>query len=64
MNKPELLQKLLYDWKERLKKQNLTIREFCDKINISYGYYCNMTNPTIKLLDKIESAIKEIEEST
>jgi predicted transcriptional regulator len=56
-----LLNEIKDSWKWRIKRLKMTQKEFCDTIGISYGYFANMDNPTIKVLDNIETKLRDLE---
>ncbi len=59
----KLLKEIRAGWKKRLEVLGLNGSEFCKKTGIPYSGYAQLRNPTIKLLDRIESAIVELEKA-
>lgn len=61
MQKKSLLHDLVDGWEKRLNRLGLSKREFCKRAGISYSSFVQMENPTIKLLDSIENALRKME---
>lgn len=61
MGKNKLLKTLKDGWDKRIKALGLTKLAFCEKADISYSTYLQMKNPSIKLLDKIETKLSKME---
>ena len=57
----KLLKEILQSWRWRIKKQGLTIKQFCELAEINRDYFYNLKNPTIKIVDDIEMKLRELE---
>ena len=61
MKKNKLLKTLINGWDERIKTLGLTKKRFCEKADISYSTFLQLKNPSITLLDKIETKLSKME---
>lgn len=49
-------------WRGRLKAQGISMRQFCLENDLKYETFRRLKNPRILLCDKIEAAIRKLED--
>ena len=54
------LRKLKKEWAERIAKTGIPIKKFCKMADVNYSTWLHMSNPTIRVLEKIESTLQAL----